>query len=390
MESLREHEPDCARYIVLVDRKNPHVSVPDGAASVVWAEDLGIEYFEFVAFSYDVLELNTNIKPRAICLLLEHHDVCVYLDPDIRVYQPLVPVWEALQTASVALTPHMLAPVFDDARPSERDLLRFGIFNLGFVGVAATDEGRELLRWWENRCLTRGFQAPADGLFVDQKFMDLVPGYFRCVAILRHPGLNVAYWNLHERTPHLEADRWRVAGQDLVFVHFSGFIYRPKSHEVDEISKYPNRISLVRRPELRLLFDDYRAALLRNGYESFINIPYSFAAFDNGMTIPRIGRRVAALGFAKHPPNSPFSADGPLYAALSRARLLPRAQWLASAGLPPGPTAAPSGRLWRVVEALLRALLRFGGVRRYELMLRLMTKLGSDLNHGFLLDRRPE
>ena len=388
MESLRAHEPDCARYIILVDRKTEFLAAPDHEASVVWAEDLGIENFDFAAFSYDVLELNTNIKPRALRRLLENHDVCVYLDPDIRVYQPLIPVWEALQTASVVLTPHMLVPVYDAARPSERDLLRFGVFNLGFIGIAATDEGRDVLCWWENRCLTQGFQAPADGLFVDQKFMDLAPGYFSSLAILRHPGLNVAYWNLHERTPYLADGRWRVAGEDLVFFHFSGFIYHPKPKEVDEISKYTNRISLKRRPELRPLFNDYRTALLRNGYESFIKMPYSFAEFDNGVSIPRIGRRVAALHFAADPPVSPFSADGPLYATLTRARLLPRRGLLSHNQLPRGTTATAVGRPWSIVETVMRTILRVAGVSRYELILRLMTKLGSDLNHGFLIDRR--
>jgi hypothetical protein len=388
MESLVAHEPDCARYIILVDRKSAALALPSCSVSFVWVEDLDIENFEFIAFSYDVLELNTNIKPRAMRRLLERHRACVYLDPDILVYQPLVPVWKALETASVVLTPHMLNPVFDGARPSEKDLLRFGVFNLGFIGVAATDEGRDLLHWWENRCLSHGFQAPADGLFVDQKFIDMVPGYFKSFSILRHPGLNVAYWNLHERVLRMEEGRWRVAGEDLVFFHFSGFIYRPNHNEIDKISKYVNRVSLSCRPELEPLFNDYRSALNRNGYDLYINLPYSFSTFDNGVVIPRLARRVVSSHFAHALLTSPFLAEGPVYSDLARARLIPRKRSFLSGHRTPHQAAFPVSRLWAVVVVLLRLVLLVIGVKNYELMLRFMSKVGSDLNHGFLIARR--
>ncbi len=39
---------------------------------------------------------------------------------------------------------------------------------------------------------------PGNMRFVDQRWVDFVPGIFDCV-IIRDPGCNVAYWNLDHR-----------------------------------------------------------------------------------------------------------------------------------------------------------------------------------------------
>lgn len=386
MESVREFEPNCERYIVLVDRMTPALDLPAHSATFIWAEQLGIADFEFTAFRFDVLELNTNVKPTALKHLLRSHEAAVYLDPDTRLYGPLTTVWDALSTASIALTPHMLSPAPVDAQPSERDLLRFGVFNLGFVGVSATGEGPSFLTWWEARCLNHGYQSPADGLFVDQKFINLVPTYFQHVAILRDPGLNVAYWNLHSRMLSEHGSGWKVnRSADLAFMHFSGFIFTPDESDKHRITKYGCNVSLDARPDLLPLFAEYRAALARNGYGKYISLPYSFGAFDNSVPIPRLARRVAASVFSQGAPSAPFSAAGPLYACLSRAGLLtsmPAKRSLSVKGS--AGDARIRGGVPETVQRVLRAVLRVIGVRRYELMLRGFQKLGSELNQGFL------
>ena len=53
-----------------------------------------------------------------------------------------------------------------------------------------------------------------EGLFVDQKWIDLVPGFYPDVGIIHHPGYNVAYWNLHCRRVEI-GDQIRVNGEPL-------------------------------------------------------------------------------------------------------------------------------------------------------------------------------
>jgi hypothetical protein len=104
-----------------------------------------------------------------------------------------------LCVADILLTPHILSPIRDDKKPMERDFLRSGVFNLGFVGVSNRPPAREFLDWWEARCLKEGFNELRAGLFVDQKWVNFAPCFFSGVEIIRDPGCNVAYWNLHER-----------------------------------------------------------------------------------------------------------------------------------------------------------------------------------------------
>ena len=82
-----------------------------------------------------------------------------------------------------------------EVAPTEQDLLYNGTFNLGFIAVRRCAEGARLLDWWEERCLGLGFSEGRSGLFVDQKWINLAPGLFEGVAIERHAGCNMAYWN---------------------------------------------------------------------------------------------------------------------------------------------------------------------------------------------------
>ena len=82
--------------------------------------------------------------------------------------------------------------------------------------------------------------APDRGMHVDQKWMDLVPGLFGEVFIMREPGYNVAYWNLHSRTVDLLNGRVRVNGKPCYFFHFSGF----DPLNISMVSKHQNRFTL--------------------------------------------------------------------------------------------------------------------------------------------------
>jgi hypothetical protein len=60
-------------------------------------------------------------------------------------------------------------------------------------------------------------------MFTDQRWMYLAPVFVPDPLILRHPGYDVAYWNLpHRDIRRREDGTWLVNGQPLVFFHFSG------------------------------------------------------------------------------------------------------------------------------------------------------------------------
>ena len=165
--------------------------------------------------------------------------------------------------ANAVLTPHLTSPLDDDKRPNEQDLLYNGTYNLGFIGVRRGEETDRILSWWERRCLDNGFSEGRTGLFVDQKWMNLVPAFFEGVAILKHPGCNMAYWNLHERmlSPATEGGYVVNANRPLCFFHFSGIVVADPAM----LSKNTDRFTLADRPDLQRVFAAYKAAVTEMG-----------------------------------------------------------------------------------------------------------------------------
>lgn len=290
---LRVH-PDARFIIGLVDRRSDALPYPDAVdprIDVVEISALAIPDFESLAFRYDILELSCAVKPFLLEWILRRPGVerLLYLDPDILVLAPLHVLYDALAERSPLLTPHVTTAYRDDRYPSNADLLRIGAFNLGFIGLnAANADTAGFLEWWQDRLVHEGAADPAQGLFVDQKWIDHVPALFPDYGTARHPGANVAYWNLHEREVSFDGRAFNVNGAPLLFFHFSG--YDPASP--DCLSKYQNRHGLEEEGALRLLFEVYRLALADTGCSHARASVCHYSRFDNGVRIARILRQV--------------------------------------------------------------------------------------------------
>jgi hypothetical protein len=223
-ESLREHH-DARLTVLVVDDPAGHLDPAGEPFDLVTPADLDLPAFERMAGYYEILELTTAVKPWLLRRLMADQDHVVYLDPDIRFYAPCPELAELAREHGVVLTPHNVTPMPRDGRkPSEQDILIAGSYNLGFIALrndAATDA---FLDWWSERLLTQCVVDPERGLFVDQRWIDFVPGMMPDHHILRDPGLNVAYWNLGSR-PLAPAPGGGAlaAGAPLRFFHFSGF-----------------------------------------------------------------------------------------------------------------------------------------------------------------------
>ncbi|MEM5518901.1 glycosyltransferase family 4 protein [Henriciella sp. AS95] len=290
--SLQAADPAAAKnfFIVLVDeRLDPEIenALP---CKVVYAEDLGIEAFWDMAFRYSVMELNTAVKPAAILHFMDRgFGRVMYLDPDLYIIKPLKHVHEAHNAGSqVVLTPHSMQPLEDSFDPDDVRLMRTGAYNLGFASFADYPASRALLEWWHRRMLVDCRVDLENGLFVDQKFMDLAPSYGEDVHILRHPGYNVAYWNLASRPVSKQNSTWKVGRHALHFFHFSGVV--PGNPNV--FSKHQNRFGVDDIGPLKGLLDEYLEQLDKQGHDVFSTMPYGFGAYENGQPVPDIARRV--------------------------------------------------------------------------------------------------
>ena len=383
-DSIAQHAPQAQFRVLVVNRPDPQVraAVAEAGVQATFATELGIPDFERLAYKYDLVELNTALKPSFLkSLFAQGFDRVVYLDPDICLYQPPSPVDDALEQAEIVLIPHALAPVMDGLRPSDIDFLRTGTFNLGFVALRKGSDSSALLDWWESRCLAQGFNDPGYGTFVDQKWMDLAPCYFKSVHILKHPGCNVAYWNLHERTVQAGPKGYEVSGSPLVFFHFSGV--DPSAPQL--LSRHQNRHLPEPGSPLASLVADYCARLAAAGHGRWSAIAYSFATLDDGSPVTGLMRRAAAVRSMDS--SQAFRARSALQLALRGAGVRPGRK---DAGKPVTTlNFDPGDRRVRGVNFLIRLAARIIGAERVGDLIRYATFLGWGGNYAAVLLERP-
>ncbi len=288
--SVRRHEPAARLYLLVLDGHPDEVEV-DPAITVVDPAALPIPDFSAMSFKYGVVEFNTAVKPYFLSLLMREFDEeeVVYFDPDIIVMRRLDELKRDLGGASILLTPHITRPIpADGLTPSDQDIMISGAYNLGFIGVRRGEETERFLRWWEER-LEDGCRIDVgNGLFTDQKWIDLVPGLFPGTRVLRDESYNVAFWNLHERQIGTEGDDYTVNGRPAAFFHISGFDpLRP-----DRLSKHQTRTQVEEGSGLERLLNDYAGRLARHGWEEAARIPYGYARFDDGVEIHPLLRKL--------------------------------------------------------------------------------------------------
>jgi hypothetical protein len=291
-ETIKKFLPDADRFLILADARHPAVPYPDGCV-VIAAAELGISDFSNFAFRYDRHEFAAAVKPFAFLHLLgsRRYTHCLYFDPDIELFNPLPAVTEALEAnASFVLTPHILAPAEQAYDADDIAIMRGGTFNLGFLGVSGTEEARDRLAWWARWLHTHCVDERPIGLFIDQKFMDLMPGLAVSTRILRDPGLNLAYWNLPQR--HFVPDAAggpTVDGRPLGFFHYSDFDPDTPDWLSTESEQFRNgALPQSWHPFLAGYAERLRAA----GYGRVPADCYAYGRFASGVPIPAIARRM--------------------------------------------------------------------------------------------------
>ncbi len=323
-KSFFEHHSQGRFFVLLVDRNDGYIDPEAEAFELLEIEQLdNVPDLRSFIFKYTLLECNTAIKPYLLQHLFERYELdnLVYFDPDILITGSLGQLAALLERHSIVLTPHLDTPIDDDAGPSELAILQSGAYNLGFIALRNSDTTRRLLPWWQDRLYDQCLVRIEKGLFVDQKWIDLVPGIFggseqtvrraegaQAVHILTHPGYNVAYWNLHGRVVTLGDDGPRANGEPLIFFHFSGV--EPES--LGQVSKHQDRFKLADLGEAAALFQRYGELVLSAGYHDARPWPYAYAHFDNGVPIPEMAR---SLYHAQSPARrrrfgDPFAASG--------------------------------------------------------------------------------
>jgi glycosyltransferase involved in cell wall biosynthesis len=166
--------------------------------------------------------------------------------------------------------------------------MRAGVYNLGFLGVRRGEESLRILHWWSRRLRFECISAQDRGIFVDQKYIDLLPAFVRNFHISHDTTLNVAYWNLSQRSLETADSGWLVDRQKLTFFHFSGF--DPK--KPTKLSKYTTRLDGDLPAPLQQIAMQYADQILANGYEMLSRANYAYGTFRSGTPIHPYIRRM--------------------------------------------------------------------------------------------------
>lgn len=316
--SFRQHHPDGEFFVLIIDDEQRELDAAGEPFTCLRLTDIRLSTDEIgrLAGIYDVTELATAVKPRLLAFLLAGgRDHVIYLDPDIKIYDTLQDIARLAVDHDVVLTPHTMVPVPRDGRRIDGlHILGAGVYNLGFVAVGAG--ATSFIEWWWGNTRREALMDHQRMMFTDQRWIDFVPSFFRHY-ILKDPGCNVAYWNLHGRALRWTGDRYEVDGQPLRFFHFSGFDHR-RPYLLSKHQGETPRILLSEHPALKKICGEYLADLQAAGISENQQLGYGWSALPNGFVLDKRSRRLYWAALVAHerdgaaePPNpyDPATAD---------------------------------------------------------------------------------
>ncbi|PID40035.1 MAG: hypothetical protein CR984_05295 [Proteobacteria bacterium] len=123
-----------------------------------------------------------------------------------------------------------------------------------------------------------------NGLFTDQRWIDLAPAFFDAIHILRDKTYNVATWNLSHRPVTIDNGQLQIDGAPIKFFHFSGF---DSGAQEIMLKRYAG--------DNQALFDFrqwYIDELNDMGQDKFGKMPCIYGFYSNGKPIAGSHRRL--------------------------------------------------------------------------------------------------
>lgn len=366
--SVKRHHPEATVHLALADlhpawlgtRGEPFDHILD-------IGELEIPNWRAWSFTHNIVELSTAIKPFVLRHLLRQPGTgtVLYFDPDMVLFSRVDDILATLHGANVALTPHQVRPerTLDAILDNEVASLKHGIFNLGFIGVRNTDEGRRFTDWWADRVYRLCRAEVENGLFTDQKWINFAPVFFDGVAILKSARHNVATWNLTTRRVMGSFESgFEVDGEPLSFYHFTGF--DSGAHRIMAIK------NAAASPPVQRLIAWYEHEIAIAEGDPVSKWPWAFGQFSNGTPISAAHRFL----YREHPDLQAAYPD-PYESDAGKANFL---RWCNSEGRLHYPELLSSDGLRVPLKLPLRGAVSFGAAVRL-LLLMLLPKAGKAL-----------
>lgn len=292
-DAFLRYNPAYRFFIFLIDSNTDRLDPfkRDGI-TMISIDQLNIDGLSDAMHHFTISEISFSLKPALSLHLLETYpdlEHLFYFDADIAFYHEIVDAAELLKNNDLILTPHFTQPVEDDKTPTELDILRTGLYNMGFAGFRNSENAKNILRWWKKRVLQFGYENHDLGLTADQMWMSLAPLLFDNVAIIQHPGYNYAYWNIHERELSFDKGKPIINGRyPLVFVHFADF--DPDKPHLFTNPKHFNRVDTSANPPLQKICRDYADDLLGNHFKAYKKIRSAYESTPGRQALRKLKR----------------------------------------------------------------------------------------------------
>ena len=221
-ESLQKNVPGTLLQVLVIDNNN----LPSSQNLVIHTIETVLTspvargiYNKYAHTNPD--HFRWALKPVFISYLLQNgFDKVIFADPDIYFVNNFSFLFDELDTNNILLTPHWanLNPLKNES--SLIDVMRGGLYNAGFIG--ANKKGMEAINWWAESCHYKTEKNQELGLFDDQKYLDILPVQFPDVKIIKHPGCDLASWNVATSKREILNGKLVINRQyEPVFIHFA-------------------------------------------------------------------------------------------------------------------------------------------------------------------------
>lgn len=284
-QSVKQNIPDAKMILCLVEREIPPAIYGPYFDDVILAKDVWPGNFDRFIFKHSIVEASTAVKGHFFRYLMDRYqdeNKFIYLDPDIYVYSDFKELREQLENSPIVLCPHLLKPGNIDMELSST---AHGVYNLGFLGISRSEEGRKCIDWWADRLYLFCYDNIQKGIFTDQKWFDLVPCFFDA-EVFKHHGYDFAPWSLLNCNIEKKESAYYIEGDPLRFIHFSGLGYSAEKCMKDWLPEGEH--------PFKELYAQYKLIHDANDSDSISKTPWSYARYRSGELIDdeiRIGYR---------------------------------------------------------------------------------------------------
>ncbi|MBD0379691.1 glycosyltransferase [Paenibacillus sedimenti] len=283
--SIKKHIKDAKFVICLVESEMPEEAIQgvnDGYAdAVVLGKHLGIDHgFNSFMFKHTIVEASTSVKGFLFKHLFNAYpdeNKFLYFDPDTKVYDDITELRDLLDRRPIVLCPHLLHPGHIEMEISS---IKYGVYNLGFLAVNRSEEAMKFIDWWADRLFHYCYDELSNGLFTDQRWVDLAPTFFD-VELLRHYGYDFGTWALKSVQITKESNLYYINGDPLKLAHFSGY----DSGTIDMVQRW--WVKGETATLYKEMVDEYTRELEDCGSKQLSKLKWSYGYYKNGQPVSK-------------------------------------------------------------------------------------------------------